>query len=380
MSIDANSGIDETIGLMLEKHRRFEKTAEVIHFKHPIPGMLKKATTSKFGLRSLLALLMCIEASPAQADKAAKEDAGEDPTSNKPKEKGKGKPKSNAKTTKSKPGSEPKEKDAEKQDEAVKEDGWQVTGKGKKGKQSQPTAVLTEDDEQKRIDELVCKDAAKEDSCKVFFAGFPSSAGPNMWDFLCRKKNVPIGRRILENLSAFLMSHLEEPLPAREAALCREWFGTDEEIRRNQDRKIQWCKQEMCSKPISGEKSRPPPVDWDFLDMEDPMDAWQGILTMDPDSPESRDFDDGLTVAGALAELNRLKQTEVDLTNALCELEDKEAALRAQKQEILEKDALVAKLLAKQATSTSDSAHQAKDESDAHTAADVGGGSSQPHP
>lgn len=379
LSLDANSGIDETIGLMLEKHRRFEKTAEVIHFKHPVPGMLKQASTSKFGPRSLLTLLMCIEASPAQAKKATAEDGVESESAKGKKGKSKGKSKSKDKGAKPQKAQESTDAAAPSKDnEAVKEDGWQVAGKKQQSKQGKQADSTTEEDEQNRIDALVRKDAASEESCKVFFAAFPSSAGPNMWDFLCRRKNVSIGRRILDNLSAFLMFHLEEPLQAREFAICREWFGSDEELRRNRDLKIEWSKTDMCSKPTSGERSRPPPVEWDFLDMEDPMDEWQGILTMDPDSPDCRNFDDGLTVAGALAELNRLKQTEVDLTQALCDLEDKEAALQAQKQEILAKDALIAKLLAEQ--SKSDPNHQSMDESDAHVGADLGGGSSQLRP
>lgn len=376
LSMDANSGVDETIGLMLEKHRRFEKTAEVIHYRHPIPGMLKKATTSKFGPRSLLTLLMCIEASTSQAQKAEKEDEG----ASVDQAKGNGKKKTKDKKPKSKSkSSREATKAAPKDDVVVTEDGWQVAGSTKK-KQDQPGLSSTEDEEQKRIEQLVRKDAESEDSCKVFFAAFPSSAGPNMWDFLCRKKNIPIGRRILDNLSSFLMFHLEEPLQARETAICREWFGTDEEIRRNRAGKIEWCKTEMCSKQTSATTSRPPPTDWDFLDMEDPMDAWQGILTMDPDSPEARNFDDGLTVAGALAEFNRLKQSDADLTKALCELEDKEAAILAQKQELRKKDELIAKLLAEREQSKSDPDQHAMDESDAQVVADEGGGSSQQHP
>ena len=339
LGVDSFGNVESTIATMMENHRNFENTTETIHLPLRIPGMLKKVKTTKKGSHSLLALLLCFEATPAQADRAEKEDSKK-----KSGKSDKKPPSTNKKDNKATKAASKKEAS---EDKAVKNDEWVSVSKSKKN--SNKAEATQEANEEEKIKKLINQDAHRLDPCKVFIAVSPSSIENETFDFIIRKKMVPLAKRILENPVACLLFHLEEPNRVSECKVIRKWFGNDAIARNNYSNGLAWSQAEMrtVSTQANATNRHRPADDLDFLEgMEDPTDAWQGILSLDPDSPELREYDDGLTVAGAMAEIQRFQAMEQEHFRTKAALSEQEMLVQQQKQLLLEQQELIARLQA----------------------------------
>lgn len=199
LSVNPYGPVRDLINTMVTRSMDFNSVTETICSPIPIPGMLKVVKTEKFGNTLLLRFLLSIKASPLQEDSANALNDGQD---------GGGKDSGNEGDTGTVT-DDPEAKLQKATEEAM------FAGR--------PGAL-----EAARRAELVRKkDLENTDASALFPMIMPESMS-QFYLFTTRLRSLQLASNVVEGMCAFIIAHLEESDPRREAYILRSWLGASE--------------------------------------------------------------------------------------------------------------------------------------------------------
>lgn len=168
------------------------------------------------------------------------------------------------------------------------------------------------------------------------FTVIAPSAKPGYWLFSVRRKYESLAKRVLKDLPAFLIFHLQERTVRAEDKILRVWLDTGA-VKASRNKGMVWNQDELrATSEVSNTANMNlhSGLDYLFNFAHDTTEvAFNGKLEIDLEMAEIQDFDDGFTVAGMLADVRKMKESVVQLAATRQQLgnaNDEIARLQAQ--------------------------------------------------
>jgi len=264
--------------------------------------MLKVAATTHFGECSFLKMWHAIKCTPRQAEHASAKELDRPQT-----------PPSETETDDNFRKVRVSKKKARKTAEGEQDPSVLLSSFEELKKQMKPAQA-------KAICELERKqkqDMENNTPCKLFIAVFPGVM-EGTFAFVCRRKFEALAKNVLRDVVPFFKFHLNEPSDAKLTKILRKWVSGND-IQRSFSQNLEWDPERLSARRTNQTTTM---LDdgLDFLDGfgEDPLDIYDGTLTIDLNIANSKDIDDGATVAGAMEDL---RATEAQLEDAFTEIE-----------------------------------------------------------
>lgn len=287
VNFTASEKVKSAIGRQLDRAASFVHISEVLECPISLPGMLSQVELTGYGKCTLLKILWAIKCTPEQADKA--------------------------------------EKMASTNTATTAEDTISSLTTVGTAKQLQDRADGTRNNDPKAlaaaVSVLLSQDEERLTPSPLFIEIVPSDASGCIWVFTVRKKLASLARRVLEELPAFLMFHLDEPNWKNEDKIFRKWMDVSA-VKLSRKRQLVWNPVELRATSELEETAKMAFDDGldfqNFLHFDhDPLEsAFKGSLALDLNMSSITDIDDGATVANILAEATRLKEVGEELVEA----------------------------------------------------------------
>ena len=168
------------------------------------------------------------------------------------------------------------------------------------------------------------------------FTVIAPSEKTGMWLFSVRRKYLNLAKRVLANLPAFFVFHLQEKTVPAEDKILRTWLSPSA-VRSSRKKGMTWDQDKLAA-TSQAKASDPSNLHWGIEHLltfeNDTMEvAFNGKLEVDLDRAEIQDFDTGFTVAGILNDIRLSRAAAVHLAAARVQLgtaHEEIASLRAQ--------------------------------------------------
>src|SRR6056300_1072655 len=319
LSVKPHALVKDLILTMVNKAQDFQDLTVVLYPAARIHGMLKTVVTRMYGRCSFLKLWHSIKCTPRQAELAEEGKQDEQSSTN---------------------------------SDTSDNEGFRTVRvskkkkKNRRGDQASDPSLLTDSLEELKQQlsaqerahqaaaEKMLRDTQNNTPCKLFIGVFPGEM-EGTFAFVCRRKFETLAKNVLRDMVPFFDYHLREPNQAHTDKLLRTWISMSD-IQSARNRNLQWNPYTLSARPSDGNGQN---LDdgLDFLDGfgDDPMDVFDGTLTIDMMIANSKDIDDGATVAGAMEDL---RKTEEQLQEAFTEIEVQGQRLEATSVQQAEKE------------------------------------------
>jgi len=301
LTTKAHALLKDLVLTMASKGQDFQDLTVVLYPSVRIHGMLKVAKTTHFGECSFLKMWHAIKCTPRQAAQASAEeiDRPQTPPSETEKDDFRKVRVSKKKARKTAEGD---------QDPSVLLSSFEELTKQMKPAQAKVICELERKQKQ---------DMENNTPCKLFIAVFPGVM-EGTYAFVCRRKFEALAKNVLRDVVPFFNFHLNEPSDAKLTKILSKWVSGND-IQRSFSQNLEWDPERLSARRTNHNTAM---LDdgLDFLDGfgEDPLDIYDGTLTIDLNIANSKDIDDGATVAGAMEDL---RATEAQLEDAFTEIE-----------------------------------------------------------